>query len=434
MMKKTVSWLLLGSSVGLVAAGCGSQAPTASQAVSKGPVTISFMEAMSSGALSGSMQHLVKAFESSHKNITVNLIVKPSYGDLRAETEAAVTAGDPPTIAQAYESWAATYAKSDAIVPLGSYIDGSNGISSTLKASIWPGVWKDLYLPDGKVWMWPFNKSDFVMYYNQTWLNKDHLSVPSTWTQFAATAKKVTSASAGTWAFSMDPGTSSDPGNGTYLYISLIRAYGGHIMKHGQPNFDSPQAQAALSYLQGLYQQGAIKLGTSYPGQTALGAQRGLFDLSTIASYYYDQEADAGKFSLQVAPLPKGPAGPGNVLQGTNIVMFSHATTAQKNAAWTFMKWLTAPAQTAYWAVHTGYLPVEQSAISLMGSYYASHPYQKIAATSLAYARPLPAVPGFTEATGALSNAMEEVMVGHESVKTALKQAQQTALSVLSGN
>ncbi len=434
MKKKMVSWLLLGSCVGLSAAGCGSQASSTTASAPKGPVTITFMEAMSSGTLATTMEHMTKEFEASHKNIKVTLIAKPSYGDLRTATEAAVTAGSPPTIAQAYESWAATYAKSSAIVPLGSYIDGADGISTSLKSSIWPGIWKDLYLPDGKIWMWPFNKSDFVMYYNQTWLKKEHLAVPATWTQFAKEAKTVTSPSANTWAVSMDPGTSSDPGNGTYLYISLIRADGGHIMKDGHPNFDSPQAQEALTYLEGLYKDGSLKLGTSYPGQTALGAQRGLFDLSTIASYYYDQEADAGKFSLQVAALPTGSHGAGNVLQGTNIVMFSKATTAQKNAAWTYMKWLTAPAQTAYWAIHTGYLPVEKSAVPLMGSYYTTHPYQKIAADSLASATPLPAIPGFTEATGALSNAMEEVMVGHESVKTALKQAQQSAVSVLAND
>lgn len=414
--------------LGLLAAGCGSTSGSSTPSTSSsGPVTITFMEAMSSGTLSTTLKHLVSQFEKTHKGITVNLSAEPSYGVLETKIEASVAGNNAPTIAQAYEDWAAGYAKSDAIVPLGSYVNGKNGLSSSEKAAIWPGIWKDQFI-HGTMWMFPFNKSDFVMYYNESMLKKNHLAVPTTWTQFASDAQAATNNASDTWGVSIDPGSSSGASNGTYLYVSLIRAYGGHLLVNNKPNFDSPAAQKALQYLVNLYKAGYLKVGTSYPGQTALGSAHSLFDLSTIASYYYNQQAIKGKFPMGVAALPAGPSGPGNVLQGTNIVMFSSATTAQKNAAWTFMKWLDEPTQAAYWATHTGYLPVTQSALPLMSSYYSSHPYQKIAADSLKYAKEIPPNPAMTQAVGALANGIQAAMVGHQSVSAALHTAQQQAL------
>jgi len=430
-LKRMILVLLSTASLGLIATGCGaSPSSTSPTATSSGPVTISFMEAMSSGTLSTTLQHLVAQFEASHKNIKVTLIPEPSYGVLQAKIEAAVAADNAPTIAQAYEDWAAGYAQSGAIVPLESFVHGPNGLTASQISDFWPDIWQDQII-NGKQYMFPFNKSTFVMYYNANWLTKDHLPVPKTWSQFATVAEKVTVPAADTWGVSIDPGSTSEAANGTYLYVALIRAYGGHLMVNGKPDFDSKPAQEALQYIVNLYQNGALKLGTNYPGQAALGSQHSAFDLSTIASYYYNEEAIGGKFTLGVAPLPKGPAEEGNVLQGTNIVMFSSATPTQKNAAWTFMKWLDQPANTAYWASHTGYLPVRKSAIALMQNYYNTHPYQKIAAESLAYAREVPPVAGFSQAIGDLANAIQEATVGHESVSQALAQAEAQATQAL---
>jgi ABC-type glycerol-3-phosphate transport system substrate-binding protein len=385
------------------------------------------MEAMSSGTLAPAMEHLTSEFNRTHKNITVTLEVQASYSTLEAKEQASIAAGNPPTIGQAYEDWAATYAKSGAIVPLASYVHGSNGVSSTYISSMYKGVWKDQFLPGGKLYMWPFNKSDFVMYYNANRLQQQHLAVPTTWTQFMSVTHSLTSSSHGTWGFSMDPGTSSSAANGTYLYVALLRAYGGNLMVNGRVAFASQAGVRAMNVLKTMYDNGSMKLGTNYPGQTALGAEHGAFDLSTIASYYYNNEAIAGKFTMGVAALPKGPAGEGNVLQGTNIVMFSKATSAERSAAWTFMKWLTEPQQTAYWAEHTGYLPVTTQANPLMATYFASHPYQKIAAESLQYALPAPAEPGWTEGIGTIATAIQEVLLQNKPVQQVLTQEQAAA-------
>lgn len=432
-------WLGVAVFLSLLAAGCGTSSGTGPQAsstggasTSTGPVTITFAEAMSTGTQKPALDHLVQEFQKQHPNVTVQLIAQPDYGQLRAKTQAAVAAGNPPTIAQAYESWAATYAKSGAIVPLDSYIQGNGGLSQEEIKDFWPEIWQDQKLQDGKVWMMPFNKSDMVMYYNADWLKKQNIPVPGTWDQFAEASKAVTSKSNNTWGISIDPGSSSAPANGTSLYIALLRAYGGDLVKDGKITWNSPQGIQALQYLQKLYQEGALQLGTKYPGQAALGSQHAPFDLSTIASYPYNVKAVGDKFSMQVAPLPSGPAGHGNVLQGTNVVLFSKATPEQKQAAWEFMKFLAAPQQTAYWSEQTGYLPVRQSAVPMMKSYFDTHPYQKIAADSLQYAKPEPSNAGFEEAQGVLAEAITAALTGNQDASTVLNSSAQKAQQLIS--
>jgi multiple sugar transport system substrate-binding protein len=429
---RNVSLLLAASALSLAA--CGSSTSSAAKSSTKtttsstGPVTISFMEAMSSGALKPTLAKITAEFEKAHPNIHVDLVVEPSYGTLREKEEASVAAGDPPTMGQAYENWAAEYADSHAIVPLTSYV--KTAPASTL-SDFWTEIKKDLYLPDGKIWMWPFNKSDFIMYYNATALSAQHMTPPKTWTEFATDAKELTKG--GKWAVSIDPGTAADPANGTYLYVSIVHAFGGHLLANGKPDFDNPAALKALQYLQGLVKGGEIKIGTDYPGQTALGAERAYFDLSTVASYHYNLKAIGGTVKMGTAPMPSGPAGQGNEMQGTNLVIFSKATSAQRKAAWEYMLYLSSPKVTAQWAEGTGYLPVDRTALPLMTSYDATHHYQEIAAKSLDYATPSPAYSWWTEAIGDIATALQSTLIGHTSPAAALKTAQAAAMSAYKG-
>ncbi|MGH3000451.1 MAG: extracellular solute-binding protein, partial [Gaiellaceae bacterium] len=126
-------------------------AASAARAGHRSSVTISFMEAMSSGTQLPTLNDLTKNFESTHPGITVNLIAEPNYGVLQQKEEAAVAAGNPPTIGQAYENWAAAFADSKAIIPLTSYVSNKKtGVTPAAQKQFWTGVWKDLYLPDGK--------------------------------------------------------------------------------------------------------------------------------------------------------------------------------------------------------------------------------------------------------------------------------------------
>lgn len=419
-----VAALLAAGAVGAGAlAGCGSGGGSDAN----GKVTITFMETMSSGTLKSSMEYLTQQFHKQHPDITVQLDVKPDYATLHAKETAALAAQKPPTIAQVYEDWAAGYASSGVLVPLSGYA-GPGDLDA-----LYGGVRKDLYLPGNKLYMWPFNKSVVIQYYNQRLLESKKLPVPTTWDQFGTDAKAVSGN--GTVGIAIDPGTSAGPAGGEAWYEILASSYGTPVFaSNGKPQFTSDAARKALQYLVDLKKAGALSVGTNYPGQVALGSGKGLFDVSSVASYFYDKQAIGGKFPMGTAAVPAGPSGRANQMAGTNVVMFAKATDAQRKAAWTYMKYLTSPDAQAYWASHSGYLPVTPAALPKMADFLAQNPYQKTAAADLAIARTDPPYAWITEAQGDLAVAMQAALTGKQSVAAALAAAQQQATDAMKGS
>lgn len=401
--------------------GCGAGSSSTS---SNGKTTITFMEAMSDGTLKSSMTYLTNEFEKQNPKITVKLEVEPDYATLQTKETASVSAGNPPTIGQVYEDWAATFAKSNVILPL----DASSGPNEQQLGTFYTGVRKDLYLPGGKLYMWPFNKSVAIQIYNQQMMTQKHLTVPTTWAQFITDAKAV--AGKGTVGIAIDPGSSTGPSDGTEMYEIMAHAYGTPVFAaDGTPQFDSPAAVKALTDLVALKKSGALSIGTNYPGQTAIGAGKGLFDVTTVASYFYDKQAAGTKFPLGTAPMPSGPGGAANELAGTNIVMFETASSAQQQAAWTYMRFLDAPQQQAYWAGHTGYLPVTAQALPLMTGSNAAAPYTAAASAQLNTALADPPFAWVTKDLGDLAVGLQAAFGGKSSPAAALSSAQKQAMA-----
>jgi ABC-type glycerol-3-phosphate transport system substrate-binding protein len=382
------------------------------------------MEAMSSGSQKTALAKMVSDFHAAHPNITVTLQEQPDYGTLYTKITAAAAAGNPPTIAQVYEEWAAELAANQVITPLTSYA------STAELNAFYPGIRKDLYLPDGKLWMWPFNKSVVIQYYNQNILASAGVSAaPKTWDEFASDAKKVSKGKV--VAISIDPGNSSGPQGGTAWYEILAQSFGEPVFaKDGTPQFTSKAAVQALQYLVDLKNAHALATGTNYPGQTALGAQTGVWDISSVASYPYNLAAVGKKFTMGTADLPTGPAGPANQLAGTNIALFSAASKAQQDAAWIFLQFLTSPQEQAYWASQTGYLPLGPAALQTptLQSYAKDHPYLDFASKDLGFATGLPPYPWITKASGDLAEGLQAALSGSKSPQDALADAQSAAM------
>ena len=413
--------------LGIVAAcamGAGALAGCGGSSSSNGTTTITFMEAMASGTLKTSMVHLTDEFEKSHPKIKVNLEAYPDYGTLHNKETAAVAAQKPPTIGQVYEDWAATYASSDVIVPLDSY-----ATSGDLSA-LYPSVRDDLYLPGHKLYMWPFNKSVVIQYYNSNMLKAKGLAAPKTWDEFATTAKKVSGN--GVTAVAIDPGNSAGPAGGEAWYEILSSAYGTPVFAaNGSPQFTGTGAVKAMQYLVDLKKAGALTLGKNYPGQVALGAAKGAFDVSSVASYYYDKQAVGTKFTMGTAPLPSGPSGAANQMAGTNIVMFAKASDAERKAAWTYLKYLTSASSQAYWSTNSGYLPVTPAALPKMTN---AASYLTFAADALKTAKADPPYGWITVCQGDLAVAMQSALTGKQSASAALADAQKQCESAKSSN
>ena len=413
---------ILSAALLATACGGGSAAPSSASvpADSTDPVTISFMEAMSSGALKDSLAKITKDFMAKNPNITVDLQEQPDYATLQTKINAQTAAGTPPTIAQVYGNWADEFANSKVIVPLEDYAAQSKDYGN-----FFDGVKKDLKLSDGKTWMWPFNKSVVVQYFNSTMVP----TAPKTWDEFAVAAKQATAGNV--VGLSIDPGNSSGPAGGTAWFEILAQSFGDPVFADdGTPQFTKDGAVKALDYFKDLKRAGALSLGTNYPGQVALGGQTGAFDISTVASYQFNKKAVGDKFSMGVAALPSGPSGAANQLAGTNIALFDKSTDAQKAAAWKFMQFLTSPEQMAYWSSTTGYLPVSKATLHqpVFQDYVAKNPWVQDATKQLDSATSLPAKSWISKASGLLALAIQDAVNNGTEAKEALQKAQDAAV------
>ncbi|GAA4181763.1 ABC transporter substrate-binding protein [Gryllotalpicola koreensis] len=433
MKRSTLSAVVAGAAIAALAlTGCSSGSTSSSGDSSKGvptldpnkKVTITFMEAMASGALKTELAKVTDEFEKKNPNITVELQAQPDYNTLKTKIDAALTAGNAPTIAQVYGEWAAEYASSDVIEPLTDYAAADPSATDGL----YTGIKNSLYI-DKKLYMWPFNASAVAVFYNPEMLKAAGQEVPKTWDDFVTVAKAVSKD--GVVALPMDPGSSSGPAGGTTVFELMAQANGTPVFADdGTPQLDSKDAVAALQTLVDLKKAGALQTGTNYPGETALGAEKGAFDISTTTSVYYDQQAVGGKFEMGIAPVPAGKDGKRvNQINGTNVAMFSSATDAQKAAAWKYMQFLTEAETQSEWAQATGYLPVNPKTLDLadMKTYIQKNPYVTFASEDLANSSALPPYAWVQDSLGDLGAALQSALAGNATPEAALKDAQDKA-------
>lgn len=427
---KAAGALALGIAATLALGACSSsntssasdQSPAPTLAADK-KVSITFAETMASGSLKPALDDLIKKFQQANPNITVNLEVQPNYANLKQKIDSMVSAGKPPTIAQVYPEWADSYLEAQVLQPLDGYAKDNSELNDFYK-----GVKSSLYI-DNKLVTWPFNASNMVMYYNPDQLKKAGVGVPTTWSEFADTIKKTSVD--GVTGISVDPGNSSSPANGTQMFQVIAADNGAELFtSDGKPQFTSDAAVSALQSMVDMKKAGSLATGSNYPGQTALGAQKGTFDVSTSTSYFYNKKAVGNKFTMGVAPLPAGPNGKSvNLLSGTSVALFKQADDDQKAAAWKFMQFLAAPENQAEWASKTGYLPVTKKALDeqVFKTYVSQNPWVATAGKALDDSVPLPPQSWVNEAQGLMAVAISDALSGSASPKDALAKAQTAA-------
>lgn len=335
---------------------------------SSGPVTITFDEAMS-GQLGTVLKTMTDQFEKQYPNIKVQFVYSGSYTTLQQKITASVAAGQPPTMAQVQEPWETEYYQNNLLTPLQNLLP-----ASTINDLI--PIWKQDSSYNGKLISAPFNKSDYVMYYNTTLLGKAGIKTPPTnWNQLLQDAKIVTQKTG-------VPGLGFQPNY--YTFDMFVWQAGGQTLTSNQKQagFNNASGLDALNYMQSLVKQKAATIvsANSYLSDGFNAADYAM-DLDTVAAQTYITHP-----KFKIAPLPSDIKNEVPTT-GTNLVVFNKATQAQQKAAATYINWLISDKNTIYWAEKTGYLPVRESALnsSTWKTYAASHPSQGVGASELSH-------------------------------------------------
>lgn len=380
-MKKLFLFLLVPV---IAMAGCGKKKPS----------ELTFWHVMG-GPLGKTMEAMAGDFQK-QSGVKLTMVNMGSYDALSQKLMASMAAGNTPVLAQAYESWTSQLleakTKDNGVQPFQAFIDGKNGLDSAALADFYPVMLAECSR-DGKVVSMPFNKSVPVYYYNRDLFRKAGLDpdrFPETWDEFLATAKKLTIDRNG-------DGTPEQYGtamskDATWLFQCMLLQNGGRVFDDkGRVVFDSPAGIEALQFLADLNNKHRVSFtaqGFEYQNDFLSG--RVAMIQSSSASLAYMKQ-DSITFELGIAPLPRFKRR-AVVLSGTNIIMFKNAAKSAQQHGWEYVRYMTAPEQTARWAAETNYLPVRRSALEqeVLQAKFKKYRGLKDAYRQLEYAQPEP--------------------------------------------
>ncbi len=402
----------------LLAGGAGLPAARAARAHA-GPLVVEYWENLCWEPAKTNLQTMVTAFNTSHPGIHLKPVCFSNANVLQPKLLLAIQQHRPPALSQTDAFAVATYADQGTVQDLTPYIQGPNGLSKAQIADYFAPQWQNgMY--KGRMYSLPFNDTSVtVLWYNPRILAAAHItSLPRTWTEFAAECARVTSG--GNWC--MDTTDNEET-----LWEPMVRQWGGQLVNSTgkKTAFRSPAGVGALQYWVDLVKKGYVHHTNSSTSQWQTD-----FASGHVAFEVYSSEGAAGmqamignKFTIGAGQIPAGPVSNVAGNAGDNIFMFKDSPAAVKQAAWSYMKWATQPAWTAWWAQKLDATPVRKSAVPLMRAYLKTHPLAAVPLQELDRAYFSPTVSGWAQAQADIDTEMSMAMLGQESAAQAIANA-----------
>ncbi len=329
------------------------------------------------------LKKYIKEFNEIYPNIHVHASQIGIYDDLRDQISTELTVGSQPNIAFCNPEHVALYNNiySDyRVIPLDYFIvdedyairaDGMNETLGLMDSQI------DDYIPafleegasfaDEHIYCLPFYKSCEVLYYNQTFFEKNGLRVPKTWDEMEELCYKIKM---------IDPnciplGYDSEAN----WFITMCEQYGsGYIRAEGEHVlFNNRQNKEFVRRFAKWYKEGLVTTQQLYGAYTS-----GLFVAENGTKCYMNISSSSGakhqlptpdqngnySFEVGVAMIPQVDVSNSKVsFQGPNLCIFNSEDYQEIVASWLFVKYITLNAEfQAELAIETKTIPVILSA------------------------------------------------------------------------
>jgi multiple sugar transport system substrate-binding protein len=394
----------------LLLAGCLSGAPRTIGTTAGAPggkVTLQFWHTRRDSQ-EKALQAICTEFEQLNPGVTVTPRYQGGYGDLSKKIRAATQAKSLPALTVAYEDQVAEYMRSGVVLPLDPLVkDATSGLTTDELADI-----PEPYLhgnrssqASGQLLSFPFTKSNLVLYYNQTLLEKAGFPTPpQTWNEFEQQCTAIT-AKLGkpALAFSSDASTLD----------GMIYSFGGEVLAEDGKHtlFDQPATVKTFELLHRMAKARTLVEVSGDDTASMFGSQLCAFMLNTSAGRVSMEERvkDSFNWDLTIIPHADG-VDPVTVMYGPNVCIFKGTPEADA-AAWKFVKFWVSPEVTARWARDTGYLPVRKSAVQLpeMVEFYRKNPRAQHVYEVLERAKGEPTVFGWGEVRSELEKMASQV-------------------------
>jgi sn-glycerol 3-phosphate transport system substrate-binding protein len=376
--------------------------------------SITFWHSM--GGAEDAVEELVSRFNESQTAYRVDARNIGSYPDAQTRLIAAFGTADEPTLFQAEIGFFPQLVADGAVQDLGPFVAT---LDQAFVDDFYDGLWNYGAMAGGHYGL-PWNSSTPVMYYNADALALAGVAVPTTWEDFAAAARSLTSRQAQGAMFVGD----------SWLFEMMVLSLGGTLMlEDGTPNLDSAESREALGLLDTLVRGRHLTFFSSTESTAAILTfirTRNLMTFASIANWPEVRRFSVG-FTVAAAPVPMR-AGGRVPLGGAKLVVMRNASEAEAEGAFAFWQFLMEPEHIAHWVEASYYIPVRRAALPLLEDFYAEDANRAAAIAQLDLAVPRPRVAAFNTWRRLLDEALERTLRGGTPPEQALADAQRRAL------
>lgn len=388
------------------------------------PVTVTAWYTFA-GTNEANFKKAIERFNSSQDKYQV-VGVSQSWNEINEKVMSSLKAGNYPDIIAGEAATISNYVKEDLVVDFMPYIlDSETGIADF--DDYLPAVVEECKQWDGQMYMFPISRTGEVYYYNKTYFDEHGLTVPTTWEELYETNKKIHELT-GKQTIGFDYIDDS--------YIDMVIQNGGTYLDdvNKKAGFLTQESIDAVSFLKKMKDEGMLRLKGEDKSLFMPFANELVYGfIGTSATYKSVLSSVEDAFEIGYAPIPQGGEKEYVTMWGVSMSVFK-STPERQQGAFQFLKSFTDAEMNAEWAIGYNALPVRQSAID-------SAKYQEflqngnpvvnvLVAQSDRYGYQK-AVSGSYEANNAITIALEEILIGSETIEKGLQEAQKEADAAL---
>ena len=379
---------------------------------SETPVTINFWHHYSAQSAENEtlMNVLIPKFESENPGIKVNA-VSHEWAELHDKILVSASSKSLPDVARCDIAWLPEFQKMGVLVALDEAMPDFAQVSGQLLDSAMSTA-----KIGGHYYALALNTNSKILFYNTAMLEAAGVAVPTTMDEWVSAVRALAGQNANgqqVWGW-------NEPALSGWNICPFIWSFGGSLTNEEQTvatgYINSEATVKAVDTFATLVKEGALTGFNSgdIPMTDGFGTGRyammleGPWKTAELAGAYPD-------VAYGTAPIPAGEGGSTSVLGGEDIAMF---TTANQEAAWKFMQFMTSEyAETAM--AEVGQIPVNKAALESDTVKNASYaPF--IEAIQTAKARPT--VAAWSEMDNELTNAMTAVVSGDKTAQEAMDE------------
>ena len=384
------------------------------------------------------MKARAERFEKGY-GIKVNVVHKSHYGKVQSAMMSSAGTSDIGDVARGYGNAAADMYIIGASVDQTPFANSAKwGVTQEDKDD-WGANWAVGFSPyfDGNPkLLHEVGKSIEVVYYNKDWLKELGLSEPETPAEFATAACAATN-STYSGRIGDTPSLGYEIDTDASNFAAWVFAHGGDVFDYnkGQYIFNSPEAIAAMEFIQGMSSQGCAQVTRGkYSDQQYLGLGSVMFALGSTSGITYFQKAieEGYNGSWEISAVPHNTPSPVLNLYGGGLIMGDSGDIDRMVAAYQWMKFISNTDNSAVWSTESGYGFVRSSSANhpLIVEKRNALPQYNRSLGLIEYGKGEPSVPGYYSVRGEVEKAYAAIINGDD-IKSTLDALNEEANEIL---